>query len=348
MINEKEYKTLIMQENYDSNNTPFCPEFTSIDTVTECMTVITEQTIYEQEGVEILSPSNLTQVYDEVDLLKSSNAYLLLPSKGQIKFSPNLVGEQILYKFKGKSSIYISDCRIWTTLNSNGNVIETLHDVIDDARKIIDFLKQTSDVVNLDVTLKTDIDNAKNITNIMENDIFSANQIDSNLKININSAKNEDLVLNSIIKKANESNDILTNTNNISIETNTNLNTLIQNANNSKSELDVSMKNVDVIKNDLNTLTQNANTTITKLETDLANGNTTQIRTDLDNVMSGQVNPNLIANGAFETWDSSDWGILGETTRKTLADEFTAPRGKMLRIDFIADSNGQGVYKGKR
>jgi hypothetical protein len=193
MINEKEYKTLIMQENYDSNNTPFCPEFTSIDTVTECMTVITEQTIYEQEGVEILSPSNLTQVYDEVDLLKSSNAYLLLPSKGQIKFSPNLVGEQILYKFKGKSSIYISDCRIWTTLNSNGNVIETLHDVIDDARKIIDFLKQTSDVVNLDVTLKTDIDNAKNITNIMENDIFSANQIDSNLKININSAKNEDI-----------------------------------------------------------------------------------------------------------------------------------------------------------
>ena len=72
------YKTLIMQENYDGDNTPFTPTITQIDRITGCLTVITEQIIDELEGLEILSPTNLIQVFNESDLIGSNNKYFVL------------------------------------------------------------------------------------------------------------------------------------------------------------------------------------------------------------------------------------------------------------------------------
>lgn len=294
------YKTLIMQENYDSNNTPFTPLITQIDRVTGCLTVITEQIIDELEGLEILSPSNLVQVYDESDLVGSNNKYFVLYNMGHIIFSSNLVGVEILIKFGGKGSLYLDASRVATVINSNGLVVETLHDVITEARTALDLIKTANDLVALDTIIKADISNAQSVCTALENDTVVAEGKRVQLNTSTTNAIAKKTELDASVVTANNKNVELNNmvTNGETLKTNLNTDINIGDTLHSTLETDISTGNT--LHADLNTSITTGGTLNTDLGTKISTGNT--LKTDLDSriVSGGTVKTNLdtsITNG---------------------------------------------------
>ena len=304
------YKTLIMQENYDSNNTPFTPLITQIDMVTGCLTVITEQIIDELEGLEILSPTNLIQVFDESDLIGSNNKYFVLNGMGQIKFSSNLVGVEILIKFGGKGSLFLDASRVATVIDSNGNVVETLHDVITEARTALELIKTANDLVALDTTIKADIINAQNVCASLENDTVVAEAKKSELNTSIT---------NSIDKK-------------------TELDTSITTANNKKTELETVVTTGNTLKTNLETDIGLGNTLYTNLGSNISTGGT--LKTDLDTSITSantsKTNLDLSITTSATSKTSLDGSVSTANSTKTSLDG-SISAGNTLRTNLQTD-----------
>ena len=302
------YKTLIMQENYDGNNTPFTPLITQIDRITGCLTIITEQIIDELEGLEVLSPTNLIQVFDEADLIGSNNKYFVLYGMGQIKFSSNLVGAEILIKFGGKGSLFLDACRVATVIDSNGNVVETLHDVITEARTALDLIKTANDLVALDTTIKADIVNSQNICTTLENDTIVAEA----KRVTLNTS-----ISNSIDKKA-ELDISITTANDKKLE----LETVITNGNTLKTTLETDIGLGNTLHTNLGNDISTGGTLKTGLDNDITTGNT--LKTDLDSrITSGgtlKTNLDTSISSANTSKTNLDSSITTSATSKTSLD----------------------------
>lgn len=294
-INSIYNKPLIWQTNIDTDNAPFIPYLEQMERVPKCLTIVTLQSMNLNEGVEIVSPDNLIEVDSEDELNNGDNKYLVLHERGQIKFSKNLEGQMIYIKFKGDGAMYMSADRIWTKLDNNGNVLETMQDVVVTVRDGVELFKNATDLVSLDTDIKLDIENAKNIENEVNNSIVLATQSNNTLKTTTDNAKAEDVIVNKTIDTAKATNTTLNTTNTTANSTNNTLNGTIATGNQlntdltalnttaleTKGLLDTSKVNADVSKVALDTSKTNADASKTALDSSISSGNT--LKTNLEN-----------------------------------------------------------------
>jgi hypothetical protein len=309
--------------NYDINNVPFTPLLSQIDRVTGCLTIITKQTIYEKYGLEILSPTNLIEVYDEADLINSTNKYLVLWDMGQIKFSPNLEGEQIFFKYNGKMAMYLSADRVFTVMDNNGNITETLKSLLSKMQESIDLFKTANDMVTLSTTMKLDLENAQNITSILENDVVVANQSKTALETSTASsivAKNNldgSIDLSATKKSALDGSITLSDTKKSALDSS------ITASNTAKASIDSSITNANTTKTTLITATDNGTAKITEINNKLtdadskiaelddatASANITTMKADIEAIKTGKQD---ITDNSLNTINKTVSGAINE------------------------------------
>lgn len=327
-------KPIIMQSNVDTNNNPFIAIVPQVDRVTKCLTIVTNQVVNEDGGVEILSPSNLIQVYDEADLINNDNRYMVLADRAQIKFSENLEGQYVFFRHYGDGVIYMSANRVFTKLDSNGNVIETLDEIVEAVRTGIELFKTAGDLRKLSTDMDISLDNAQIIITDLNNSVVIANQTNNTLKTTTNNAKTEDTTLNTTIDLAKATDTTLKATNTTANNTNATLGTTIATGNQlntdltalnttalaTKSSLDTSKTNADASKSALDTSKSNADASKTALDT--SNGTATQTKTDLNTLNNTatqtKTDLNTINNTATQT--KTDLTTINNTATQTKTD----------------------------
>ncbi len=125
-----------------------------------------------QHHVTVTEPSTgniYYEVFDDSDL--ADNQFKVDYNLGFVFFSPSSIGKILQFNFRGTGCHFIPVDRIWTKLDSNGHVLETLAEIIDAGKIAIDAL-------NL---LNITIDNAKAATLNANNAATTANTTNTNI-----------------------------------------------------------------------------------------------------------------------------------------------------------------------
>lgn len=181
---EQYLDSLIYTKNIDDNGTPFTPQLVEVAVIGENNKIQVRQNIYKANGVEFLSPKGLRRV-DRPELTYSNtNCYFLYESRGEVLFSKDIKGTVVI-RYYGTGNPNIGDCRVFTTIDNNGNIKETLNSTILDGREIIDELIALGGGIVVLNELKVAISNADSLNTSLGTKIVTGNSLNNELKGNI-------------------------------------------------------------------------------------------------------------------------------------------------------------------
>lgn len=184
MINNNDYTTsLFNSEYYTIDNEPYSKVRTQIATIEKTLKVQLEDKPNECQGVEISSPLGFTQVFRPEELISAKGkAYYVAYEQAFIYFTKKCEGSQIIISYNGEGYSSVGDGRIFTALNSSGEVTETLHEVLKGGKEQLDYLNTIKDAVEVIDDVKITTENGRNVMKIIETDIVVADVLDKNLK----------------------------------------------------------------------------------------------------------------------------------------------------------------------
>lgn len=137
----------------------------------------------------------------EVETEPNINEFKVDRNTGSILFNSSMAGEKVIVDYSAIGNFCIPADSIFTNVDSNGNIIETLEGFMKKNKEIINSVNTIGNGVAVLNQLEAHIESGKNLTgNIIEggtlNDkltktINSANTIDSNLKKGIETVNNK-------------------------------------------------------------------------------------------------------------------------------------------------------------
>lgn len=222
----------------------------------------------QQQGLEMLSPDNLFQTSNATNI--EENSYYIDYASQVIFFNPKQIGQKIVFAAYDMGEDLISDHKICTLVDNNGNPIETLKDIIDKGFEAIDYLNTIGSAIEITDLLKAEIENGKNMAdNLQEKIVVGGNTI---------------TLLTNITNEAKDTNIILSSTNDNAKATDTTLKSTISNANVKDNELKASITSAESKRVEVVDVTANANSSKTQLQTVINDsvGKKTQLQTTID------------------------------------------------------------------
>ncbi|MBM7835708.1 hypothetical protein [Clostridium sardiniense] len=145
--------------------------------------VLLEEIPDEFKGVSIIQPEGMYQVFnfDEIE----PNSYYI-NNNSTIYFDKSMAGKDVIIDFHGIGVELIGADRIYTVLDANGNVIETLGDVLKEGKIVLDAIKTMGDVIVVTKELKDTVNEAKILEPKLAEDIRVGTPLDLALKSDIN------------------------------------------------------------------------------------------------------------------------------------------------------------------
>lgn len=135
----------------------------------------------------------------EVEIEPNVNEFKVDRSTGVILFNSTMSGERVIIDYSAIGKFCMSADKVFTNVDSNGNVIETLEGYLQKNKEIIDSVNTIGDGATVFNQLEAHIESAKNL---MGNVIEGGNVNDKLVKT-INNSKKADTNLNESINSAN-------------------------------------------------------------------------------------------------------------------------------------------------
>lgn len=122
------------------------------------------------------------------DELGNNNFYVSY-SQGVVHFSPRYHGKTVVIEYYGIGYELISASRVFYKYDKRGNVIETLEEILDNAKEQLELIKTLGDSVRVIEKLEMDLENGKVLHDNLENDIEVGTPLQENLHSDIVEAK---------------------------------------------------------------------------------------------------------------------------------------------------------------
>ena len=122
------------------------------------------------------------------DELGNDNFYVSY-SQGVVHFSPRYHGKTVVIEYYGIGYELISASRVFYKYDKRGNVIETLEEILDNAKEQLELIKTLGDSVRVIEKLEMDLENGKVLHDNLENDIEVGTPLQENLHSDIVEAK---------------------------------------------------------------------------------------------------------------------------------------------------------------
>lgn len=204
---------LIFTKNLDDKGTPFTPKLVEVGVVSNNGKIQCKQNIYKKNGISLISPTNLRKVSKPELISNTSNSYFIYEDRGEVLFSEDLIGQVVVFEYYGTGSPNIGDCRVYTTIDNNGNITETLNGLLKENRKELDAiikigggivvlnkleeLIKNAEILNIALGVKITVGNALDKT--LRDTIKVGNDTDDKVRETIRVANETDVKLNSTI-----------------------------------------------------------------------------------------------------------------------------------------------------
>lgn len=288
-------ESLIFTKNLDEKGTPFIPKLVEVAVISDNGKVQCKQNVYKKNGINIISPDGLRRVNKPEQLLSTTSAYFIYEDRGEVLFSDDLIGQTVAFEYYGTGNPNIGDCRVFTTLDNNGNIIETINDIIKEGRDVLESIRALGNGIIILNKLEEVIQNAETLNTALGIKITVGTEVSERLEADINTGNEVDSKLKATIKTGNSTNTTLTTTIGTANTTNT---TLIQTDSTAKAT-DSALKQTIINGDNKNT---QLNSTITKGEQVLGDLNTQITKIEETDNKVVQINP-------------TDWVLSVESNR---------------------------------
>lgn len=122
------------------------------------------------------------------DELGNNNFYVSY-SQGVIYFLPRYNGKTVVVEYYGIGYELISASRVFYKYDKHGGIIETLEEILDNAKEQLELIKTLGDSVRVIEKLEMDLENGKVLHDNLENDIEVGTPLQLNLHADIVEAK---------------------------------------------------------------------------------------------------------------------------------------------------------------
>ena len=122
------------------------------------------------------------------DELGNNNFYVSY-SQGVIYFLPRYNGKTVVVEYYGIGYELISASRVFYKYDKHGGIIETLEEILDNAKEQLELIKTLGDSVKVIEKLEMDLENGKVLHDNLENDIEVGTPLQENLHSDIVEAK---------------------------------------------------------------------------------------------------------------------------------------------------------------
>lgn len=266
-----------------------------------CNHIILDYIPDEKMGIRILDPLNIYQVHNSDEIVEGT--FFVDYNNGKLYFDKSMMGKEVLVDYYDIGLEMVGVDRIYTAIDSKGNVIETLGDIIRDSRTVIDTLLTMNDVIIVVEELKESIKIGNDVYERLGSLIDEASQFISELTQKIKELKN------AISDAETEKQEV---------------ETVIENAKDKKNELITVTSSADTKKEELKNAISNANTKKGELEstTNSANIKKTELQGVIDdsvvkkNELQSTINDSVIKkNELQDVINSGDYiAILNRLT----------------------------------
>ena len=256
--------SLVFTKNLDENGTPFIPKLVEVAVIADNGRVQCKQNVYKKNGISIISPEGLKRVSKIEYLLTTTSSYYIYEDRGEVVFSDDLIGEVVAFEYYGTGNANIGDCRVFTTVDNNGNITETLNDIVEEGRNVLDTLKTLGEGVVILNKIEEVVQNAETLNSALGIKISIGDQLSTKLEGTIQTGNNTNSTLSATIQTGNS--------------TNTTLNATIKNADSKNTTLNQTIANADSKNTTLNSTINTAtskNTTLTSTISTADSKNTT-------------------------------------------------------------------------
>ena len=252
---------IITKRNVDSNKTPISIPLTELKQVIDVHScIVLNQLPDKSTGIDIEGFSEVEHIDDLTEKTIKVDY-----DNGVIYFHPFNVGKTLTVNYSGIGYTLISASRVYTKYDREGNVLETLEELIDRVRLQLDAIEHIGGAIeiiekmeNMNTTaqelhesLVLDMKNAKEANDELNNSVIKGNDTAKSLEQRITLARETNLGLANTIVSAEERDVMLKTTNATAQSTNTTLNNTITKAQNTNTTL-----------NQTNTKAQSTNTTL--------------------------------------------------------------------------------------
>lgn len=131
-------------------------------------------------GFEIISPTNLNQVFDIRSI--GMNSYYVNFNTGIVYFNEKSIGTEIIYSCYGNGFTSLSGARVHLNLSSNGSIQDTIESTINDVNEGVEYLKAIGDAVEITNNLDVAVNNGEDCLDNLQNSINLSVQADNQIK----------------------------------------------------------------------------------------------------------------------------------------------------------------------
>lgn len=298
----------------------------------------------ERLGIRVLDPLNIYQV-DNSDEVVEGTFYL---DGTRAFFDKTMASKTVLLDYYDIGIELIGIDRVYTVLDANGNVLETLGDIVRDSKTVIEALTTMGDILVVVEELKENIQNGNDVyerlgslideTTILLRELTAKNS-EVRQTINdadgkkqevitaINNAENKRQEVNTAINNANIKKQELVTAIDTANTKKTELENVTNTANTKKAELQNVINDSGTKKNELQVVINDSVTKKNELRTEINNGNLDGMKQDISNLK--QINSFINVGGSINKG----------------YEEYKAPNGRIWCHEFgwYATNSGGGV-----
>lgn len=185
----------------DSNNNPIVKVVEETQKVNPLSNTIQLLEIPSPTSSVVILNKSMIRVWNKDDVV-NSNHYYVDEQNGFIHFHPSQATSQTSLKYGSIGCVMLSAGRIYTDLDSNGNVTQTLQDIIANGYAAIEAISTLGDATVIILQLKEDIKTARDLHEILDRDIQLGTPLSNDLSANVPLAQQVDVSLKEIVPQA--------------------------------------------------------------------------------------------------------------------------------------------------
>lgn len=190
---------IITKRNVDDNQNPISVQLSELKQIIDVHScIVLNQLPDEFHGIYI---DGYTEVYDIEKV--SINNYKVDYANGVIYFHPNNIGKILNVDYCGIGHTLLSASRIYTKYDKNGNVLETLEELLDKAKLYIEAIEALGGAVEVVNELEQDITNGTSLHENLLEDISTGSEVRDDLEEKTDIANT---TINSLVTKTQDGN----------------------------------------------------------------------------------------------------------------------------------------------
>lgn len=267
---------IITKYNRDINGNPTTNHIIRRHTISsENYQVVLDFIPSESLGIRILEPENVYQVYNSDELVEGT--FYVDNVSGKVFFDKTMASKDVLIDYYSIGLEMIGCERVYTCIAPNGDVLETLGDVLNGGKEVLETLKTMGDVVVVIEELKENIKIGNDVYERLGSTIDVATELLQDL-----TAKNEE-TRQTITDAETKKQEVITVTNNAE-KKKQEVNATISNADAKKGELESTISSANTKKGELEAVIITSNTKKNELQTTINNSDTK--KSELQQVMN--------------------------------------------------------------